>query len=100
MGLRPPELIAILLIILLLFGAKRLPDTARALGQSLKIFKKSVRDDEDEKRAGQPAAEPPQITAASEASRSAPASEASRSASASDPARPATADEARPPHAP
>jgi sec-independent protein translocase protein TatA len=91
MGLRPPELIAILLIILLLFGAKRLPDTARALGQSLKIFKKSVRDDEDEKRAGQPAAEPPQITAASEASRSAPAS---------DPAGPATADEARPPHAP
>jgi len=61
MRLSAPELIAIVLIIILLFGAKRLPDTARSIGQSLKIFKKSVRDDEDEKKAAQP----PQITATS-----------------------------------
>jgi len=43
------ELILILLVILLLFGAKRLPDAARGLGRSLRIFKaetKGLRDDE------------------------------------------------------
>jgi sec-independent protein translocase protein TatA len=63
MRLTAPELIAIALIIILLFGAKRLPGTARAVGESLKIFKKSVRDDEDEKKA-KPAVEPREITAA------------------------------------
>jgi sec-independent protein translocase protein TatA len=45
MRLSAPELIIILLIVILLFGAKRLPDTAKSIGESLKIFKKSVRDD-------------------------------------------------------
>jgi sec-independent protein translocase protein TatA len=89
MGLRAPEIIAILLILLLLFGAKRLPDTARAIGQSLKIFKKSVRDEEDDKQAAQQAAQPaqqsaqqpaqpPQIAAASESAQSATADETKR----------------------
>lgn len=34
-----PELLLILLIVVLLFGAKRLPDAARGLGRSLRIFK-------------------------------------------------------------
>ncbi|MDD5484368.1 MAG: twin-arginine translocase TatA/TatE family subunit [Kiritimatiellae bacterium] len=34
------EILVILLIILLLFGAKRLPDLARSLGKSLREFKK------------------------------------------------------------
>jgi|SRR5687768_4634103 sec-independent protein translocase protein TatA len=41
----------ILLLVLLLFGAKKLPDTARGLGRSLRIFKaetKGLRDDDDE----------------------------------------------------
>ncbi len=75
MRLGAPEVIALVLIIILLFGAKRLPDTARSIGQSLKIFKKSVRDDEDEKKA----AEPPQITAtSSEPVQPAPAEETKR----------------------
>lgn len=45
----PPEIILVLLILVLLFGAKRLPDTARGIGRSLRIFKaetKGLRDDD------------------------------------------------------
>ena len=38
------ELIVILLIVLLLFGAKKLPEIARALGKSIKEFKKGAKD--------------------------------------------------------
>ena len=48
MGLRPTELIIILLIIVLLFGAKKLPETARGLGRSLRIFKAEVKDMHDD----------------------------------------------------
>jgi TatA/E family protein of Tat protein translocase len=36
-----PEILFILLIILVLFGAKRLPELARGLGQSLNEFRKA-----------------------------------------------------------
>ncbi len=39
-NLGTPELLLILLLILVLFGARRLPDLARALGRSLGEFKK------------------------------------------------------------
>lgn len=45
------ELIVILLIILLLFGAAKLPEIARALGKSIKEFKKAgkeIKSDIDE----------------------------------------------------
>jgi len=42
------ELIVILLIILLLFGASRLPGIARALGKSIKEFKKAEKDIKDD----------------------------------------------------
>ena len=38
------ELIVILLIILLLFGASRLPEIARSLGKAIKEFKKAGKD--------------------------------------------------------
>ena len=41
-----PEILFILLIILVLFGAKRLPELAKGLGQSLNEFKKA-RDEFD-----------------------------------------------------
>jgi hypothetical protein len=45
MFLREPSHILILVIVLvLLFGAKRLPDSARALGKSMKIFKNEVKE--------------------------------------------------------
>jgi len=70
MRLSAPELIGIVLIILLLFGAKRLPATARSLGESLKIFKKSVRDEQDE--TASPVVQQAQIAAAPEPAHPAP----------------------------
>ena len=43
-----PELIFILIIVLLLFGAKKLPELARGLGQSLGEFKKAREEFERE----------------------------------------------------
>ncbi|GGT03019.1 Sec-independent protein translocase subunit TatA [Streptomyces chromofuscus] len=49
-----PEMILILLVIVLLFGAKRLPGMARSLGQSLRILKSETqamrRESDDETR--------------------------------------------------
>lgn len=39
------ELLIILIIILLIFGATKLPELARALGQSIKEFRKSVSEE-------------------------------------------------------
>jgi sec-independent protein translocase protein TatA len=46
--LGPLELIIILAVVLLLFGAKRLPEMARSLGRSSREFKKGLRDTVDE----------------------------------------------------
>ena len=43
-GVGIPELIIILVIILLLFGASRLPEIGRGLGKGIKNFKDSTRD--------------------------------------------------------
>jgi sec-independent protein translocase protein TatA len=43
-SLGPTEIGIILLIVLLLFGAKRLPELARSLGQGVKEFRKSVKE--------------------------------------------------------
>lgn len=45
------QLVIILLIVLLLFGAKRLPDLAKSMGSSIKEFRSATKDamaDEDE----------------------------------------------------
>ena len=42
------ELIVILAVILLLFGAKRLPDAARGLGRSMRIFKSEIKAAQDD----------------------------------------------------
>jgi sec-independent protein translocase protein TatA len=39
-----PELLIILVIVLLLFGTKRLPDVARGLGRSIKAFKDGMNE--------------------------------------------------------
>jgi sec-independent protein translocase protein TatA len=45
-----PEIVFILVIVVLLFGAKKLPELARAIGQSLGEFKKGRDDIERELR--------------------------------------------------
>jgi sec-independent protein translocase protein TatA len=43
------EIIIIALVILVLFGNKKIPEFVRAMGQSVREFRKSVRDDEKNK---------------------------------------------------
>lgn len=42
------ELLIVLLIILLLFGAKRIPELARSIGQSINEVKKGIAGDSDD----------------------------------------------------
>ena len=44
-----PELIIILVIVILLFGAKKIPDLAQGLGKGIKNFKKAMSEDDDKK---------------------------------------------------
>ena len=46
-GLGMQELIIILVIILILFGAKRLPELAGGIGKAIKSFKKGVSEPEE-----------------------------------------------------
>jgi sec-independent protein translocase protein TatA len=47
MNLGVPELLIILVIVVLLFGASRISGVASALGGSIKAFKTAVRDDDE-----------------------------------------------------
>jgi len=42
------EIVLILVIVLLLFGSKKLPELAKGLGQGLKEFKTAVKENSDE----------------------------------------------------
>ncbi|MGX1546540.1 Sec-independent protein translocase subunit TatA [Streptomyces adustus] len=50
-GLEPWHLLIVALVVVVLFGSKKLPDTARALGRSMRILKseaKAMKDDAGE----------------------------------------------------
>ncbi len=44
MNLGPREIVILLIVVLVLFGAKRLPDSARSLGRSMRIFKSEMKE--------------------------------------------------------
>ena len=50
-SLKPWHLLVLAVVFLVLFGSKRLPDSARSLGRSLRIFKSEVQElNKDEKK--------------------------------------------------
>ena len=67
-GLRLPELLIILLVLVLLFGGKKLPELGDALGKGIRSFKKAAEhgladDDADAKEAKSPGQLPPATAA-------------------------------------
>ena len=44
----PSHILLLLIVIIILFGAKRLPDSARSLGRSLRIFKGEMKEMKNE----------------------------------------------------
>lgn len=55
------QLLIILLIIVLLFGAKKIPELAKGLGSGIKNFKKAVKEDEEDNQSTQNERDPSQI---------------------------------------
>ncbi len=49
-NLGPMEWVIILIVVLVLFGGKKLPELAKGLGQGIKEFKSASRETEEEKK--------------------------------------------------
>lgn len=60
------ELIIIAVVLVLLFGAKKLPDAARSIGRSMRIFKSEVKEMSNDDQPQQPEQPQGQIAAAPE----------------------------------
>jgi sec-independent protein translocase protein TatA len=54
-ALAPWHIILLVVVLLLLFGSRRLPGAAKSLGESMNIFKKSMRDMNDDNDTATPA---------------------------------------------
>jgi sec-independent protein translocase protein TatA len=57
-----PELLIIMVVILLLFGAKRIPEIAGSMGKGIREFKKNINDATREVTSETSASEPPRLT--------------------------------------
>jgi sec-independent protein translocase protein TatA len=53
-GLGTPELVLLILLVLLLFGGAKIPQMMRGLGEGMREFKKSTRDDDDTTKTSTP----------------------------------------------
>ncbi len=63
------EIMVILLLVLLLFGAKRLPEIGASMGKGIREFKKSVTDVDRSLREGEREDRPERVRAAEQATR-------------------------------
>jgi sec-independent protein translocase protein TatA len=59
-GISLPELLILLVVLLLVFGAKRLPEMGRSLGKGMREFKDGVSGLDDSEPSTAPAPAPPQ----------------------------------------
>ena len=65
LGIGPLEIVIVLIIVLIIFGPKRLPDLGRSLGRGMREFKDSVTGkDKDELPAAEDSADKPEPVAA------------------------------------
>ncbi|MBM7442239.1 Sec-independent protein translocase subunit TatA [Streptomyces sp. HB132] len=87
-GLEPWHLLILAIVVIVLFGSKKLPDSARALGQSLRILKSETKAMKED---GTPPGAAPRATAAPAAAQTEPVTPRT---TAADP------DGATPPHRP
>ncbi len=55
--LGPPEILIILAVLVLLFGAKKLPELAKGMGQAIKEFKHGLSELNEDDSADKPAAD-------------------------------------------
>ena len=62
MKFTPTHIVVLLVLVLLVFGSSKLPDIARSVGQSMKVFKKEVKELRDEDDDKKPAAQIQQQT--------------------------------------
>ena len=64
-GLGPEKLVVILLIVLVLFGGKRIPEIGASLGKGIRAFKRGVQDAADPQESAAPArhADSPAVSA-------------------------------------
>ena len=62
LDLNAPELVIILLIVLLLFGGKKLPELSRSVGESLRELKKGLNGEDSEKNTKKENAKPKKTT--------------------------------------
>ena len=58
-GLSVPELLIILVVLLLIFGAKRLPEMGRSLGKGMREFKEGVSNADADEPVAAPTPAPP-----------------------------------------
>ncbi len=76
-GLQPWHWLIVIAVFVLLFGAKKLPDAARSLGKSMRIFKSEIKEMQSDSKPDETA--PPATPIASERAESTPAPDAEQS---------------------
>ncbi|MDF3298492.1 Sec-independent protein translocase subunit TatA [Streptomyces tropicalis] len=67
-GLEPWHLLVLAIVVIVLFGSKKLPDSARALGKSMRILKSEAKAMKDEGDGATPPVEPTAVRTAADTS--------------------------------